>query len=329
LNTNKKLFDVVYCFDTNFNKQAFASISSLLDNLSEKIDIHILHNDLTTIKKLPDYIADHQNLSEIYMYEFLHSDIVFPNLETSHVSEATYYRLFIGEYIETNAKYIVYIDADMICISNPVDSVKKVINNMESTRFPIAAKTEIIRKLDDDELEKHMQSSFFKKYWPFERLPINDKYFNAGFMIINLENWKKEKMFNKLIDSMKKIKNEIVAWDQDVLNSVINGKYLELDSNFNFFSRHYNGQDDIIFLHYYGSKKPWTTDGIFLNSSEFYHENFRKVFRNRYHITHSWKKNSLKQILAAVVNFELFRLKYPVVYLREFINSLFINSKDM
>ena len=35
---------------------------------------------------------------------------------------------------------------------------------------------------------------------------------------------------------MDEIRNKIVAWDQDILNSVIKDNYLELDSKFNFFT---------------------------------------------------------------------------------------------
>ena len=95
---------------------------SLLDAVSEKINIHILHNDLGTLKNIPSEITNHMNLSKLSKYEFKDTNLNFPNLETSHVSQATYYRLFISKYVIVESTFIVYIDADMICISDPITS---------------------------------------------------------------------------------------------------------------------------------------------------------------------------------------------------------------
>ena len=37
----------LYCFDKNYNIQALVSIYSLLENITEKINIHIIHNQGT------------------------------------------------------------------------------------------------------------------------------------------------------------------------------------------------------------------------------------------------------------------------------------------
>ena len=38
-------YNILYCFDSNYNQQAFSSISSLLDKASSKISLHILHKE--------------------------------------------------------------------------------------------------------------------------------------------------------------------------------------------------------------------------------------------------------------------------------------------
>lgn len=327
MNTQNKL-NFIYCYDTNFNTQATCSIISLLDNINESINIHILHNDLSTIKKFPQAIEKHINLSKMYKYEFKHTEIKFPNLESSHVSQATYYRLFINQYIKEQYKFIVYIDADIICISDPIASIRNKITEIEKNNMLLAAKTEIEKTLTEKELEVYLKMDFFKKYWPFDRLPINNKYFNAGFMIIHLELWNKKNLFEKVLKTMFELNDKIVAWDQDVLNVAINDNYLELESKFNLLSKHYlNENDEIHFLHYYGSKKPWTTDGIFDKNSEFYHENYRKLYNKKYHIKHNWKKHSLKQLIVNILNLKIFSLKFPINFIKELLVSLIIKNK--
>jgi len=327
---NKKNLHFVYCFDANFNSQAYSSISSLLDNVSEKIVISILHDDLNSIKNLPSYIKNHKRLENLKIYQFKETEFDFPNIEEAHVSKATYFRLFINQYVEITDDFIIYVDADMICISDPLDSIKQEISILESENFPLAAKTEIKRNLSKQELEIYEQNSFFRKYWPFERLSIQDIYFNAGFMIINLKIWEQESIFEKLIECMYSIKDKIVAWDQDVLNSVFDGNYLELSNKFNHFASHYkiDEEQDILFLHYYGSKKPWTTAGIFDANSEFYHFNYRKVHNNKYHIKNNWRRFAVIQLIKNMYSFKILALKFPITYIKEFLFSLLLKNKS-
>lgn len=326
MNTNKNLH-FVYCFDSNFNSQAFASMSSLLDNVSEKVNISILHNNLETINVIPQYIENHDRLLKMSKFQFKHFDIDFPNLEDSHVSQATYYRLFIDQYIDKEENFVIYIDADMICISDPVELIKDAVATLNIDNLALGAKTEILRNLTEQEIEIYMQKTFFKKYWPFDRLGIKDKYFNAGFMIINLNLWKKNLVFEKLITRMSEIKNDIVSWDQDVLNSFFDGEYLELPYKFNHFARNYNfNEKEILFLHFYGSKKPWTTDGVFESSAEIYHSNYRKVHNKKYHIKNAWRRHSLYQFLKNVLNLNILKLKFPISYTKELLISLVIKN---
>ena len=82
--------DFLYCFDSNYNQQALTSIFSLLDNTSSKINLYIIHNDPTTFKI--QKIINHKNLDIFKIYKFKNDKkIDFPNLNNSHVSEATYY----------------------------------------------------------------------------------------------------------------------------------------------------------------------------------------------------------------------------------------------
>ena len=54
--------------------------------------------------------------------------------------------------------------------------------------------------------------------WIKTQLNISNKYFNAGIMVINYEKWVNSKIKNSLVDTSKEIENNIVYWDQDVMN---------------------------------------------------------------------------------------------------------------
>ena len=85
----------LYCFDTNYNIQAFTSMISLLNNTSKKINIYVIHNEDNFKSKVPIQILKHKNLIVFESYKFNDYKYEFPNIKNVHISVATYFRLFI------------------------------------------------------------------------------------------------------------------------------------------------------------------------------------------------------------------------------------------
>ena len=56
--------NILYCFDSNYDKQAQCSIYSLLQNVSEEINITIIHKNHSDVKFLHKKILNHPNLKE-------------------------------------------------------------------------------------------------------------------------------------------------------------------------------------------------------------------------------------------------------------------------
>lgn len=313
----------LYCFDTKYNNQAFSSMISLLDYIDEEIDIYILHNDLSQLN-IPEKIQYHHNLNKYCNYEFKDTNYNFPNLSENHISVATYYRMFLDNYLPKDLESIIYIDSDIICLTNPKEKILKELNNLRNSDYTLAAKTEInLNKINSEKLNRLKKTNFFKKFWPFDRLPLEDKYFNAGFLIIDLNKWRSRNIQKKLIRSMEEQYLNIFMWDQDVLNCVFNGKYLDLNSEVNFEASKYNNNSKIpYFLHFSGSNKPWKTNGAFNFSSKFYHLNYEKFSNIKYHIETENKKNSLKDLFINIINFEIFKINNPITYLIIFYKTL-------
>ena len=204
----KENINFLYCFDSNYNIQAFTSIISLLKNTSKKINIYVIHSENNFNSQVPNEILQHKNLSSLTSYKFNDYKHDFPNIKNVHISVATYFRLFIKNYLPKNEKVFVFLDPDVICIQDPINEIQDTIKKLNNSEFTIAARTEHISGV--------------------ERINVNDKYFNAGVMVIDFEKWQKKDFHEQLINKLKDLKNNIVQWDQDVLNSMLNGNYLEL-----------------------------------------------------------------------------------------------------
>ena len=167
---------------------------------------------------------------------------------------ATYFRLFIKNYLPKNKKFFVFLDPDVVCVQDPINEIQDTIKKLNSTKFTIAARTEHISGV--------------------KRINVDDKYFNAGVMVIDFEKWQKKDFHEQLIDKLNDLKNNIVQWDQDVLNSMLNGSYLELGEVLNFKAAtkiNKKSKAEVIFVHYMGSHKPWLTSGMFQKDANFYH----------------------------------------------------------
>ena len=225
-----KHINFIYAADENYNKQLLISINSLLEQFSGIANIHIIHkNPSSFIQKLQE-IDSSDKLDQLNIYEFKESKVLFPNIEGTHISEATYYRLFVDKYIPKDVTEYVYLDADIICLSDPYDYLKSNIDTLLNSSFSFSARTELIR---DNNKDKFLQLGL-----------SGDKYFNAGVLIVNHTDWLTKNVYSELIKHIDIIKNNIEFWDQDVLNSYFNGEYLEMDNKLNYGLDLFNNELD-------------------------------------------------------------------------------------
>jgi len=306
----KENINFLYCFDSNYNIQAATSIISLLNNTSKKINIYVIHNEDNFNSQVPKEILNHKNLSSLTSYKFNDYKHDFPNIKNVHISVATYFRLFIQNYLPKNEKVFVFLDPDVICIQDPINEIQNMIKKLNNSEFTIAAKTE------------HTSGE--------ERINVNDKYFNAGVMVIDFEKWQKKDFHEQLIHKLNDLKNNIVHWDQDVLNSLLNGNYLELGEVLNFKAAtkiNKISKAKVIFIHYMGSHKPWLTSGMFQKDANFYHSNFRNISEDSFHIEHKWKVRSMIDFLIAIFTLKIIRLNKPLTFIFEFVISFFKDKK--
>lgn len=304
--------NILYCLDDNYNYQFFSSAISVLDNLTIKVGLYVVHKNPDFLNSIPAEISNHQNIEKLVVIEFDSKYKKFPNLNNSHVSEATYYRLFIENLLPSNVEEILYLDCDVICLRDFANEMKNVSNEMKISGNAIAVNTEFInRSLKNDEEV-------------FNRLDNNlEKYFNAGVMYIDMEKWKSknvQQLSLNIINEKSKILN---YWDQDILNLIFFGNYFEIEKKFNFKITQNLSEDNFeitnneIFLHYMGSNKPWTLEGLLDENSKYYQENFMKISKDNYHIVNNWRKYSLKIFLKNFFNY---------FYIKDFKYTIFIKS---
>ena len=61
--------NILYCFDNNYEKQATTSMLSLLDKISEPVDLYIIHQHSKNYTNASEIIKRHKNTKSINIFE--------------------------------------------------------------------------------------------------------------------------------------------------------------------------------------------------------------------------------------------------------------------
>ena len=306
----------VFCFDKNYNLQAQTCIISLLEKVSEPINIFIIYSEPFSPDTFSAKINNHQMLNNLKVFHYKEQDIQFPNIGNGHVSQATYYRFFISNYISSTEEFLIYMDVDIVCINDPVLKFKTEIKKLKKSKFIIGASVE---HHHDKELEV------------FNRLNLKKDYFNAGVLLINYKLWRKNSTGSQLLKHMELVKDKVRYWDQDVLNSYFDSKFLILSEEFNYstatrphYTKEYNAiNDDVTFLHFSGKIKPWHIKGTNGEVSEFYHRNFRLISKLKYHLLKRNRKLDSADLLSLIFFLKVFKLDFTISFLIQSLRHLY------
>lgn len=302
------MISFVYCLDENYNRQAVTSIYSLLNKVSEPINIFVIHKDPENFNAYTHIFNKHKKLNCLEIIKFTHN-YTFPNLENSHVSEATYYRFFISDLIPRDLDEIIYLDADTVCLNDPIKEIKDSFVLLKKSDQIIGCITE-------------MKSSYSREKFNNLKM-VGHNYFNAGVMIIDFKKWIKNNIQSGLLKKMREIYKQVEFWDQDIMNSYFDGKYIEINNNLNFrinlgdeHQRKINLNDnDIYFLHYYGSNKPWSIEVANYQNASYYQKNYKSVFGNFMHMESKWITGDVKKVISKIFSKEIIDTDFLIYFL--------------
>ena len=288
----------IYCLDKNYNTQALMSFLTLNNMTSEKINIYIAHNQpLSLSKDIEKYRFANLN----FKFLEIKNNFDLPNLNNSHVTEATYYRIFAINLIKDDIDHVIYIDSDILFNKDPYSTFKQYLKDLKKSEYIICANT--IGEYETDELSTI-------EY--FDYMEMDDKYFNAGVIIYDLKKYINDGIGNKLEKHLINFEKEAKYWDQDILNTFFNGNYLELPKTLN---NNVVVEDmdvkieevlDNITIHFAGKTKPWHVQGLKYPIGCFFQEQYRKLFNKSYFISPFNKSRHLKEVLEFIKQRKLY-----------------------
>jgi len=247
ISTDRRL-SIVYACDNNFVPLLAASVKSLeINSAGSQKDIYIIDDGISAIsrKKLIDSI----NTNEITLKFLLVKDVVgkitIPYFNNAALPVTTFFRLFVHTFIPAGTERVLYLDSDMIVLGNIAEL------------WDVDFKDNIIAAVQDPGI-KTLGCSWGGgvRNWAELGYQSDDKYLNAGLLLINVAKWNEFNVCTKALDAAVKYQKHIVYGDQYCLNAVLANRWLELAPEWNHLVS--NDKPGAKLLHYIGNKPIYT-----------------------------------------------------------------------
>ncbi|WP_308550326.1 glycosyltransferase family 8 protein [uncultured Parabacteroides sp.] len=191
-------------------------VSIFENNRNESIVVHLLSDNISAEKKeILSRIIENNYKQNVVFYEMNRNIFKdFPVRAKDHISIAAYYRLMLSDLLPQKMTKVLYLDCDMI-----VTGSLHPLWNTDLFGFALAAVKDNLSYMPET----------------FERLslPSADCYFNTGLLLINLDYWRKENIFEQAVEITKN-KADILLWhDQDLLNILFHAHWMSLPYRWN------------------------------------------------------------------------------------------------
>lgn len=231
--------------DNNLVVMLAALLRSISNNhrSDQHIDIYIVNDRISSRNfRLLKSIVDDDKISIIWknIVDVIPNDCQVP-LDNSNFPLNTYVRLFLYHFLPLDVKKAIYMDVDMIVLSD-ISNLWQV--NLQN--YPLAAvmdQIEIVSEPDHG----------IRNYQLFDLDP-NTKYFNSGLMVFNLDCWRDGRYTQRVMQIIEENKSFAKYPDQYGLNIAFANNWLELDSKWNHFAN--RKIDNYPYLIHFISVKP-------------------------------------------------------------------------
>lgn len=246
-----KEIPIFFAADDNYVPFLAVSIKSMLDNASKYYfyNIYILTEGISK-----------ENQKRLKKYETTNSKIRFVELSSyiakikdrlastlrDYYTESIFYRLFIAA-LHPELKKAIYLDCDIVVLGD--------ISKLYNTKLG----TNILGAVTDDVISGNPDFRIYAS----EAVGVDyTKYFNSGVLLMNLDEYRKQKIQERFIYLLIKHNFETAAPDQDYLNVLCKDKVLYLDKGWDKMSTDENFDGKLNLIHYNNFRKPWYYDDV-------------------------------------------------------------------
>ncbi|MGN0469153.1 MAG: glycosyltransferase family 8 protein [Acutalibacteraceae bacterium] len=223
--------------------------SLMISNPNGSFDLYVAHSSLTDEDF--DFIDENIDKKRVNVHSIkLDPNILDDAPVLKRISKETYYRLLLIDYLPKDLDRVLYIDPDTVVI-NDISSLYNI--DFKGKSLAAAGHTrgfvEFINK---------------KRF----HMAKDERYFNAGVIMFNLERLRKTITTKDIFDYIRKYEKWLFLADQDVLNGMFCSDVLLIDeclynldektvsNNKSFINDEWIRKNTVI-VHFNGQYKPW------------------------------------------------------------------------
>ena len=246
-----KEIPIFFAVDDGYCPFLAVAIQSLIDNSSAENTylIKILHTDISdeNKKKIAKYERENVDIEFVDLNYYIQK--VKDKLYTrDYYSKTTYFRLFLPNLYPQYDK-VLYLDSDIVIL----DDIAKLYNTDMGDNLVAAAPDDVIQfnEVFQVYVEKVVGVADYRRY------------FNAGILLMNLDEMRKFKFQEKFLYSLDRI-TFVVAQDQDYLNRLCKGRVKLIDRIWNRMpiADPKIKTENVKLVHYNLAFKPWHFEDI-------------------------------------------------------------------
>ena len=218
----KKILNVLYQSNDNYAPITGVSIVSLFDNNKQldEINIYLLNDNINEIN-----LNKLQQVCNQYNRKLIVIDThkILEELKELKVSPfkgtyTTYFKLLAIKDLQLPSDRILQLDGDTV-----INGSLEELCSMDLDNYILAATYDCT----------------MNDYKKFIDIPLNNKYYNGGVLLINQKEWINEKCTERIINHLQNVRNGYYTVDQDILNVLFRDKFKYLNLTYNFNSGFY------------------------------------------------------------------------------------------
>lgn len=259
-----KEIPIFFAIDDGYTPFLAVALQSLIDNANKeyKYLIKVLHTNVQKehMEQIKKFESENVNIEFVDLSYYIEK--VKDKLYTrDYYTNTTYFRLFLPELYPQYDK-VLYLDSDIIIVGD----ISELYNTDMGTNLVAAAPDDIIQynKVFQDYAELVVGVSDYRNY------------FNAGVLLMNLDELRKFNFQEKFLYLLEKVKFS-VAQDQDYLNRLCKGRVTLVDHAWDVmpYVNNETKPEDIKLIHYNFAYKPWHFEDVTYN--EYFWEYAKKT----------------------------------------------------
>ena len=262
---------IFFAADDNYLPYLAVTVKSISDHATPGniYDVRILTNGFSdeNLAKLLEMELNSVEISVININEVIskHREDLIIRLR-DYYSESIYYRIFISSMFP-ELERAIYIDCDIVL----VDDIAKL--------YDTDIGDNILGAVSDESIPGVPEFCIYVEKWV--GVPVRE-YINSGVLLMNLKQFREERVEERFTELLYKYNFDTVAPDQDYLNFLCNGRIHYLDLSWNKQPKPDNiiPSSELHLIHYNMFNKPWHYAGV-PYSDEFWSVADSTPFANR------------------------------------------------